>query len=156
MNDAVTTVAQLKQAVASFVDQRDWGQFHSPKNLAMSVAIEAAELMEHFQWLDVAESRQVQTRASDKAAVGEEIADVLAYLLALANTMEIDLAQTFAGKMVKNQAKYPATEFQGRWHRSAPTDGPVSTDGPTPAGPQGATEAPATFAAAPPSHLNSK
>jgi len=130
MNDAVTTVAQLKQAVADFVDQRDWAQFHSPKNLTMSLAIEVAELMEHFQWLDVSESRQVQTRAADKAAVGEELADVLAYTLALANAMDIDLAQTFAQKMLKNHAKYPAAEFLGRWNKSTPADSTATNPDP--------------------------
>ncbi len=117
MNDAVTTVADMKQVLRQFVDQRDWSQFHAPKNLAMSLAIEAAELMEHFQWIDVAESRQLQDCESRKAEIADEIADVLCYTLAIANVMDVDLADAFEKKMAKNRVKYPAEEFQGRWGR---------------------------------------
>ena len=74
------------------MDERDWRQFHSPKNLSMSLAIEAAELMEHFQWIDAAESRRVGDDPAKLAAVREEIADVLCYLLALANELDLDLS----------------------------------------------------------------
>jgi NTP pyrophosphatase (non-canonical NTP hydrolase) len=119
MSDADTRLADLKQMVQEFVAERDWGQFHSPKNLAMSIAIEAAELMEHFQWLDVADSRGVVDQPERQQAVAEEIADVLSYTLALANVLNLDLATALRDKMAKNRLKYPATEFQGRWQRPA-------------------------------------
>jgi len=119
MSDANTRLADLKQMVQEFVAERDWGQFHSPKNLAMSIAIEAAELMEHFQWLDVADSRGVVDQPERQQAVAEEIADVLSYTLALANVLNLDLATALRDKMAKNRLKYPATEFQGRWQRPA-------------------------------------
>lgn len=115
MSDATTTLAELRQQVRQFVDQRDWQQFHSPKNLSMALAIEAAELMEHFQWLDVEASRQLSHDAAKLAEVGEELADVFCYTLALANVLNIDLSATMRAKMVKNAAKYPADEYHGRF-----------------------------------------
>ncbi len=116
--DDQTTVAQLRMIVREFVEQRDWGQFHSPKNLSMSMAIEAAEVMEHFQWLTIDESNAVAGDAQELAAVGEELADVLCYLLGLANQLDLDLSQALRRKMEKNRKKYPVEEFHGRYgHR---------------------------------------
>jgi NTP pyrophosphatase (non-canonical NTP hydrolase) len=112
--DNVTTVSELKRVVAEFVTARDWEQFHTPKNLAMSAAIEAAELMEHFQWLTPAESQKVIEKPDELVAIGEELADVCCYLLALANTLGIDVAAAIEDKMKKNARKYPADEFRGR------------------------------------------
>ena len=115
MNDQATTVSQLKQLVRQFVDERDWRQFHAPKNLSMSLAIEAAELMEHFQWISPEASREVRGDAAKLEAIGEELADVLCYALALANELNVDVAATVAAKMTKNAKKYPADEFRGRY-----------------------------------------
>jgi NTP pyrophosphatase (non-canonical NTP hydrolase) len=101
--------------VRDFVDARDWKQFHAPKNISMALAIEAAELMEHFQWLSVEQSRVISEDAAAKEDVGEELADVLCYGLALANEMGFDVATILRRKMVKNEAKYPASEFKGRY-----------------------------------------
>src|SRR5687768_7082291 len=102
MTDDQTTVADLRAAIARFVAERDWEPFHSPKNLAMSLAIEAAELMEHFQWITIDESRALAQDESQRAAVGEELADVLSYLLAMANALNLDLSATFQDKLAKN------------------------------------------------------
>ncbi len=115
MRDEVTTVAELRQQVADFVAARDWEKFHAPKNISMALAIEAAELMEHFQWITAQASRQVGADRDKLAAVGEEMADVLCYLLALANELDVDLAETLQAKMVKNEQKYPADEYRGRY-----------------------------------------
>jgi dCTP diphosphatase len=115
MTDAATTIAELRVLVRQFVAERDWEQFHSPKNLSMSLAIEAAELMEHFQWSDIAESRRVGEDPAKLAAIREEIADVLCYLLALANELNLDLATAVRDKMVKNETKYPADMSRGRF-----------------------------------------
>ncbi|MDG2385300.1 MAG: nucleotide pyrophosphohydrolase [Pirellulaceae bacterium] len=120
MNDSTTTVQQLRQMMQEFVDERDWQQFHSPKNLTMALAIEAAELMEHFQWLSVEQSRAVKGREEQLSAVGEEMADVLCYLLAAANALDIDLSATMKKKMIKNRQKYPADEYRGRFGPSDP------------------------------------
>jgi NTP pyrophosphatase (non-canonical NTP hydrolase) len=115
MNDADTTVAQLRQMIEQFVAERDWHQFHTPKNLAMSLAIEAAELMEHFQWLTGEESRRLAGDPKRLGAVAEELADVLCYALAMANQLRLDLATAIRRKMLKNAEKYPAAEYRGRY-----------------------------------------
>jgi len=120
MADSSTTISDLRDIVRRFVDERDWRQFHSPKNLSMSLAIEAAELMEHFQWIDIAESRRIGDDPSKLADVRDEIADVLCYLLALANELDVDLSAAIREKMVKNAAKYPANLSRGRY--SPPSD----------------------------------
>ena len=117
MPDGTTTVARLREAVQAFVDERDWRQFHTPKNLAMSLAIEAAELMEHFQWLSVEESVVRGRDPSRRDAIAEEIADVGCYLLSLANALEIDLSDAIEAKLARNAAKYPADEYRGRSER---------------------------------------
>ena len=114
MPDSQTSIAELRAVVRTFVDERDWRQFHSPKNLSMSLAIEAAELMEHFQWIDIAESRRLADDPQKLSAVGEELADVLSYAIALANELGLDIDQIVRDKMVKNAAKYPADKFRGR------------------------------------------
>ena len=114
MSDSQTTVAQLRQLVNTFIDARDWHQFHSPKNLSMSLAIEAAELMEHFQWISTDDSRQVAEQPEQISQVADELADVLCYVLAMANELNLDLSQAVRQKMAKNEQKYPADQFRGR------------------------------------------
>lgn len=115
ITDSSATLAELRGIVRKFVNERDWQQFHSPKNLSMSLAIEAAELMEHFQWIDIAESRRLNDDPVKLVAVGEEMADVLCYLLALANELNLDLSQAMRAKMIKNAEKYPAERSRGRY-----------------------------------------
>ena len=112
--DGETTVAELQQLVADFVAERDWSCYHSPKNLAMSIAIEAAELMEHFQWIDAEASRAVADDPEKRAAAGEELADVVGYSLAMAAALNVDLSHAVRDKMRKNHAKYPAEVFRGK------------------------------------------
>src|SRR5438874_3854412 len=107
-SDQTTTIATLREAVRRFVDERDWRQFHSPKNLSMSLAIEAAELMEHFQWLTIDQSRAIAAQPEKLAEVSDELADILCYALALANELKIDVSVAVRGKMLKNEQKYPA------------------------------------------------
>jgi dCTP diphosphatase len=97
------SLKQLQQMVDSFAAERKWERFHAPKNLAMSIAIEAAELMEHFQWTEA----RNEVPESQLAAIGEEMSDVLAYLLRLASVLEIDLPTAFQAKIAKNALKYP-------------------------------------------------
>ena len=115
MNDSQTTIAELREIVRRFVDARDWRQFHSPKNLSMAWAIEAAELMEHFQWISAEESRALSEQPDKVAAAAEELADVVSYALAMANELGIDIAAAMEAKMVKNAQKYPAAQFRGRY-----------------------------------------
>ncbi len=107
MSDQSTVITELRQLVQQFVDERDWNSFHNPKNLSMSLAIEAGELMEHFQWLTPAEADQVCQDPERKHQVTEELADCLAYVIAIANAMEIDLSEALKAKMIRNAEKYP-------------------------------------------------
>lgn len=116
-SDAATTVAELRQLIANFVAERDWSQFHSPKNVSMALAIEAAELMEHFQWLTTDASRRLADDPQALAKVGEELADVIGYSFALANELGLDVSTAIRAKMIKNAEKYPADEFRGRYRR---------------------------------------
>jgi len=113
-SDAETTLQELVDAVAAFRDARDWAQFHSPKNLSMAIAIEAAELMERFEWVDVAESRALLKEPGPRAAVAEELADVLAYCLSLASMAGFDVATIVRQKMAANARRYPVERYQGR------------------------------------------
>ena len=115
MTDATTTVADLRLSVQRFIDERDWRQFHNPKNLSMSIAIEAAELMEHFQWLDGPASRDVTASSEDLRRIKEELADILCYAISFANALDIDLSTALRDKLVKNAEKYPAEKFRGRF-----------------------------------------
>ena len=118
--DSKTTIAELKQQVAAFVAERDWQQYHDPKNLSMAIAIEAAELMEHFQWL---RSEELQSAIADpgvREEVRDELADIACFLLALSNRLEIDVSEAIEQKMAKNRRKYPADEFRGKYRKPKP------------------------------------
>lgn len=101
-----TELQALTQALRDFAQARDWEQFHSPKNLAAALSVEAAELLEHFQWLTEAQSRALP--ADKRAEIGTEIADVLLYLLQLADKLGIDPVEAAKHKMLANAVKYPA------------------------------------------------
>ena len=115
MNDSDTTIDALRALVRRFVDERNWSQFHAPKNLSMALAIEAAELMEHFQWLTPEESHLVRNNPEKNLAVCEELADVICYALAIANVLQVDITTTVEQKVRKNAEKYPVDQFRGRY-----------------------------------------
>ena len=103
----------LKQQLLDFRRERDWEQFHNPKDVAISLAIEAAELLEWFQWRSLTEIKNML--ASDKReALEDEIADVAVYLTYLCHDLDIDLATVISHKMQKNAAKYPKDKVKGR------------------------------------------
>ena len=99
-------LARLRALVRVFVDERDWDQFHSPKNLASALSVEAAELLEHFQWLQ--HGRPEELGPDKLVEVRHEMADVLVYLVRLADKLDVDLLAAVQEKMVLNRAKYPA------------------------------------------------
>ncbi|MBS0202469.1 MAG: nucleotide pyrophosphohydrolase [Planctomycetes bacterium] len=117
MSDATTTIADLRNLVQQFVSERNWEQFHTPKNLAMSISIEAAELMELFQWTDSSESARRTAVEPHRTRLAEELADVLCYALSLANATGLDVSDAIQAKLVKNRQKYPADEFRDRFER---------------------------------------
>ncbi|HLR64608.1 MAG TPA: nucleotide pyrophosphohydrolase [Pseudogracilibacillus sp.] len=107
MSDHEKTLGELKERVEQFTQSRQWGKAHSPKNLAMSIAIEAAELMEIFQWV---ESEEAWDYVKDEVIfehLGEEMADIMIYCLSLANQLDIDVSHIIEDKIVKNGQKYP-------------------------------------------------
>lgn len=101
----------MRDYLRDFAEQREWTQFHSPKNLAMALAVEAAELLEHFQWVTEEESNTLEPERL--AAVADEIADVQLYLIRLADRLKLDIPQAVADKTRKNEAKYPADKVRG-------------------------------------------
>ena len=105
-------LAALQDAIDAFVAERDWAQFHTPKNLAMSVAIEAAEIMEHFQWSTGEESFGLAP--AKRAQVADEIGDVLIYLMGLGRALGIDLVTAATDKLARNREKYPVQKAKGR------------------------------------------
>ena len=115
MADVDTTLADLKTLVRQFVDERAWQPFHSPKNLAMGIAVEAAELMECFLWLDLPGSHEAAHDPKKREAIADEMADVFCYLLNLSNVTGIDLSEALRAKLVKNALKYPAEQYKGRY-----------------------------------------
>ena len=102
---------ELRDALRRFSADRDWEQFHSPKNLAMALSVEAAELLEHFQWLSEEQSRTLS--AEQRTRVREELADVLIYLVRLADKLDVELLAAAHDKLVLNAAKYPADKARG-------------------------------------------
>ena len=102
----------LRDRLRAFVAERDWDQFHNPKNLAMALVAEAAELVEHFQWLTPEQSERLEAQA--RAEVELEIADVLLFLLRLCDRLDVDPIEAAQRKLVLNAAKYPADKARGK------------------------------------------
>ncbi len=101
----------IRDQFRTFVEERDWGQFHTPKNLSSALSVEAAELLEHFQWLHTGTREELgEARLKE---VRHEMADVLLYLVGLADRLEVDLGAAVGEKMILNRAKYPADKVRG-------------------------------------------
>ena len=107
------TIEEIQTRIREFRDARDWQQFHTPKDMAMAISIEAAELQEHFLWVT---TEQSHSRAIDRREqIEEEIADIGIYLFELADNLEIDLLDVIASKLKKNGEKYPVEKARGRY-----------------------------------------
>lgn len=103
--------AGIAAELRRFAAERDWDQFHSPKNLAMAMTVEAAELLEHFQWLTEEQSRNLPPEK--RAKVAEEIADIQVYLIRMADKLGIDILASVRAKIRQNEVKYPADKVRG-------------------------------------------
>ena len=114
MNDRVTALQEIKDRVLAFAKERDWEQFHSPKNLSMAISAEAAELMEHFLWQDPEASHSNMRTPKLRAKVEEELADVFIFAIEFANITGIDIAAIIEAKMALNAKKYPVAKAKGR------------------------------------------
>ena len=108
----MSDIKKLTEQVVSFRDARDWKQFHNPKDSSISLLLEAAEVLEHFQWKSKEEMDSYIV--SNKADIAEELADVLYWILLLSKDMEIDLVDAFDKKLVKNAKKYPVEKAKGK------------------------------------------
>lgn len=109
--DADSDLARLRGVVRQFAEERDWDQFHTPKNLSAALCVEAAELLEHFQWLERGDAAELGPHKLGQ--VRHEMADVLVYLIRLADKLDVDLHAAVLEKMVLNRAKYPADKVRG-------------------------------------------
>jgi NTP pyrophosphatase (non-canonical NTP hydrolase) len=105
--DDQTTIAELRSVVQKFVDDRNWAEYHTPKNLSMSIAIEAAEILEHFQWRTAEESICLLEDNEAYAEIIDELADVLIYCLSFANQADIDLSRAICAKLDRNEDRFP-------------------------------------------------
>ncbi|MBK7745153.1 MAG: nucleotide pyrophosphohydrolase [Betaproteobacteria bacterium] len=108
---ALDSLLAIRDRLRTFADERDWNQFHAPKNLAMALIVEAAEVVEHFQWQEP--FRDPELPSDKRAAIGAELADVLFYLVRLADRLDIDLGAAAADKLAANAARYPAERVRG-------------------------------------------
>lgn len=108
-----TTIEDLQKKVIAFRDSRDWKQFHNQKDMALSLALEAAEVLEHFQWKATKEDIEQYVKAHKKE-IGEELADVLYWVLTMSHDLGIDMADAFLKKMVINGKKYPLKKSKGK------------------------------------------
>lgn len=114
LTDSATTLSELKARVLAFVRERDWEQFHSPKNLSMALAAESGELMEHFLWATPDQSRAIAVEPSKRARIADELADVVIYAIEFANTTGLDISAAIEAKMAANAKKYPVEKARGR------------------------------------------
>jgi len=115
-NDDNTTLKELKAKVRKFINDRDWEKYHNPKDISESICIEAAELLEKFQWRTPKETLDWKNDPSKLVPIKTEVADILIYCLSLANMLELDLSQTIIEKIKSNERRYPAEKYRGRAH----------------------------------------
>ncbi len=114
MSDTETSVEDLKIAVRTFIHERDWEKYHNPKDLAESICIEAAELLQLFQWIESEESMGFKTDPSKLMRVKEELADVVICCLSMVNALEADLTEAVLEKLELNKKKYPVDLYKGK------------------------------------------
>ncbi len=108
----MSSIQDLQDEIRQFIDERDWSQFHNYKDLAISLSLEASEVLEHFQWKD--NDKMAQHAIDHKEDIAEELADVFYWVLLISNKLDINLTDQFRKKMVKNAAKYPIEKAKGK------------------------------------------
>ena len=111
--DSQTSLQQIKDVIRKYCEARDWDQYHNPKDLAIGIITESSELLEHFRFKSNSEMEQMFTNEEKRTQIGEEMADVLYFLLRLAQMYNVDLATEFSKKMAKNELKYPVEKAKG-------------------------------------------
>ena len=111
--DLSLNLTEIENLQNTFAEQRDWDQFHTPKNLAMALSVEVSELCEIFQWLTPEQSERISEDAQKKEDIGDELSDILFYTIRLASKLDVNLPEAFALKMKKNAEKYPVEKAKG-------------------------------------------
>ena len=115
MDDRNTTITELKKIVEDFVNERDWSQFHNPKNLSMALSIEASELLDIFKWNTIQECESMMSEKNTRQDATDELADIMIYALAFSNRNNINISSAIEKKMIKNRKKYPTEKFKGHF-----------------------------------------
>jgi NTP pyrophosphatase (non-canonical NTP hydrolase) len=113
MNKQILDIDSFQKVISNFARERDWEQFHTPKNLSMALSVEASELVEIFQWVTAEQSQNIKNIPEIKHAAAEEIADILTYLLRISDLLEIDIPTSLEQKIEKNGEKYPIDKAKG-------------------------------------------
>jgi NTP pyrophosphatase (non-canonical NTP hydrolase) len=113
MKDQILDISSFQQKLATFAKERDWEQFHNPKNLSMALSVEAGELVEIFQWLTLEQSARLKEDPRLKQAASEELCDILTYLLRLSDILEVNLPEALELKLAQNGRKYPVEKAKG-------------------------------------------
>lgn len=116
-SDQNISLAALKERVKKFVDDRDWAKYHNPKDVAVSITIEAAELVEIFQWVKDSEQHKVLEDSAKMQKLKDELADVLIYCVSLANVLDIAIGQAVFHKIAENEGKYPVARIKGNYRK---------------------------------------
>lgn len=117
ISDNETPIGYLRNKVQEFTDARDWAKYHSPKDVSISIAIETAELLEHFQWVSEDTMQDMLKDTMKIAELKEELADIMIYCFSFANTLNIDVAQAVIEKIKKNEMKYPVERVKGTYRK---------------------------------------
>jgi len=112
--DADITISEIKKWVQAFNDARDWGRFHHPKELAISISLEAAELLEHFQWKEKEPIRAIKNNREFMQSIKNELSDIMIYSLNFANKLDIDISEAIRNKIDENNRKYPVNLARGK------------------------------------------
>lgn len=115
--DEYVNIDRLKAKVKHFVRERDWEKFHTPKDLAIAIAVEAGELLEIFQWMKDSETSKVRENKILMERIESDLADVINYCLSMANALDLDLAKIVFAKLKENERKYPKEKYKGEWSK---------------------------------------
>lgn len=113
MKTEILDIEKLKNKIATFAKERDWEQFHNPKNLCMALSVEAAELMEIFQWLTPEQANNIHNDEKKCTMARDELADIMLYTIRMAHILEIDIPSAIESKIIKNGEKYPISKSKG-------------------------------------------
>ena len=117
ISDKTTSVLVLRERVQKFIEERDWNKYHNPKDIAVSITIEASELLEVFQWVNERELDETIKKPGNRARLAAELADVMIYCFSLANVLNMDVAQAVVKKIENNEGKYPIERVKGNYEK---------------------------------------